>query len=1293
MTEEERKISILQEEDPNFPNEETLNINSGEYSWEEMSRRLRRRFRFMKMKRIPDTHITRAQKLLMELEIVDKYEMTEDEEKHIIDDEGEEEDECQHNDPYECYHVNIPSETQHCQNIHSDNENWTAPWDNLCHALLFLLYYDPKHVSSITAILLDDICLLLHTLNEEGFFQGKSIEELREQLPKTRTRIIGYRDDLPYFEGKTVATEVYVNADKSQNSKTTDFQTTEERKEEQKMNSLSDPYELYSDTTSFVNRSNNPVVTDPEVGKAFDVREYGKFVKKTINLTYFPISQFLTWFMLCPNWFGHLDFDFRHPGDPTFNDERCIKKFGHTKFVEEHNIQQHELLVYPLNNGTIIYQGGLIKELQNDMTTAFYVKKIEYKVRQKFEDYVAAHWNKINEFGENVLQNQDPQIHVAARDSFFWQTELTLQECYKFAGSSNPNEWCIIDKDIIIDDVTPTTIYHPVSHFTVYNIVQREIPVRSGNGSLYINLTKSQQKELAVKYQSDLVANNGLAIFLMWGADGVNIWRNGNGIFNSFFNVLNSRLHSGTSLWNHCFLPSGISARYASHLLCEEMQSLNKTKQLIWRCSDDLVNDKFVESSLEVHLAVVTSDSSDRLKFQLAPAAHTKNLFPGKTADWCSQTGPRWPSDCRSNNHSLYSHLRKIPSEFRRQVHSWIHRWKHDRPRKTKWKEGVSRGIYVTNSPFGIWRDLQNDPFRWNFISLCSIEYYHTVTIDLCSKLFSHLYKSFHFKQLPQVYDVLLKYIFEENGFIVHQNPINHYGFACVNKQQAMDKYFGKWLHLCQILPFICDWEYHMTDMLSLHLLVVELLLCNSETKRRTLRKKCIKLMDLLSVHFQRNDWFNWPKLRYLKELIDIDLYLFNSIQWIHSLQVEHSHQLPKKILLRRTNQHGLHELKGLYDRVAVYYGLLYSMNGGRYGPHFQKGLSNRLLSLKHPWHPDDSHPFIVNYKFPKIHCTFKQFMTQNDDDMKLTLDQTRDLWNPKVVLTNYQHLTPKKWKETVDHYDIDVSGCRLLLNDVRGELLPQYECKTVRLFDGYKSVTWTLEDSQQYHIKIILNQTVCIMRLRKIFIFNLVEDEDQTESDDDEDENYVALAYGTVYELSLPPAQTETPSYSRFIPTIDKNVELNPKWIIFDSATVVETVLLTHKHVMLTHQQLHADDPNNNHNNNNNQRSKPQNQWKRDWIKAMEKPNIKQNLLFSLKNNVPSSLPCGPVLSCQKHTLLQSVDCDCAVKNHKRWYCNKIKSTVFYVWGAEQGWLPAISTSIRRKHQTAIQSKPPVIL
>nr|MCS5622418.1 hypothetical protein [Candidatus Neomarinimicrobiota bacterium] len=265
------------------------------------------------------------------------------------------------------------------------------------------------------------------------------------------------------------------------------------------------------------------------------------------------------------------------------------------------------------------------------------------------------------------------------------------------------------------------------------------------------------------------------------------------------------------------------------------------------------------------------------------------------------------------------------------------------------------------------------------------------------------------------------------------------------------------------------------------------------------------------------------------------------------------------------------------------------------------------------------------------------------------------------------------KWSTNMPSNHLE--QCKQVLSSVQGfsiDTYPVYQYLRLSLFDSYKSISWTFEENKVYWIKIKMNPTSnldYVMKVKAIYGFSYSNDTDSDDTDSDDalfethsPNKCIPLAYGEIYPLLMPETQdiSNKESYMDMIPHIDKSSAINLCWFQIGDDSVVETVLLTHKHVL----------------------DEDCDTFKRDWIQSMAE--------YVTSGGLDPLAPCGPVLSCSTHAV---VKCRCSAgKKQMIWFCNSDQETIYYVWGADQGWLPGLLEQIQRKNETVFQAKPPVV-
>ena len=134
-------------------------------------------------------------------------------------------------------------------------------------------------------------------------------------------------------------------------------------------------------------------------------------------------------------------------------------------------------------------------------------------------------------------------------------------------------------------------------------------------------------------------------------------------------------------------------------------------------------------------------------------------------------------------------------------------------------------------------------------------------------------------------------------------------------------------------------------------------------------------------------DDVNIPKFRILKELVNIDLYLFNNMSLIEGISGERFHYLLKMIFKLHNNRQNEKQYKSIYKRFQIFIALCYAMAGGRWGPFLKHKLGSKCRKMKnlHDGHESEPSPLIEEFIFPDItqqnSRIFPSRVTQLDED------------------------------------------------------------------------------------------------------------------------------------------------------------------------------------------------------------------------------------------------------------------------------------------------------------------------
>ena len=956
----------------------------------------------------------------------------------------------------------------------------------------------------------------------------------------------------------------------------------------------------------------------------FNISNYGNHEEEPIEIPHIPLLSYVSWMSLIPKWFGNLDFNFE---TGPLNENTKITRFTQTEFIRKHLIYEYDDMIAELDNKTIIYKGSLIYD-EISPNVLYWVKDIVQCLKPELKQHCT------NSYASNVNNNVQRS----------WLLPLTFVHVDRIQKISNIG-WCITQKNcyLQIKQNSKVKIAKKVHHKDVKFCCQEST---QQNGSTVFTETQIH----APKFQDDLVKKKGMYLFVQWSTDGVPVKFAGRSVNNSYFNIANSNLGKiNINLWRQSVTPSTVPMRYLLQILC---QQLKKTRIGfgLWTCSDDLQG--FQKRQCKISLNAIVTDSADRVKFQLSPKSHSLNASNGKTFINAALNGPPWP-------HGL-DHLRKfniqIPYKYKKTLHCYLHSFAHK-----QWNafpnKGISKQFMVSNSPWEYWKDLQGNKFEWNFLQLGITEIYHTTSIGLNNKLFSELYRLFHFRNLRRTYTSLRNHIYDTNDTLKQKSIAD---FDKLTKQTEMNKVFCKWFYICATLPTICQWKEGIDDVVHLNRLLCRILLTDTEKERKNICNQAKLLLNKLFKQYKES--VNTPKFRFLKEILDFDLYLFGAVSLIEGIYTERGHQWMKKLIKFRSNN-SKKNLTDIMTKISYYFGLIYSLNGGHWGSGLQNKIGSSALNLKHPSFELRNHPFLEEFLFPEFNELFNEF---NDNDeykqskKKRIIIQTQNnaiqnWWDKFVVGRNdreLEQLINYGFEDNFNHHH---------------ELIAT-KCSSIIIDDGKKSnqvIFSKSKPSWNYWFKVIPkhNDYYNLPHAMNIkYILNI-------------EHNFKNryFAFGDIYPITTATQYDnyhKNKDYANFLDTFNRDEPLtNRKWIEVTDETVLESIVVVHKHIQQTQN-----------------------------FSINLQQHMTKNYSTQIHNNQSyRCIPCGPILKCNTHDKPYCISCKNENKKlRSSWWCNTQQSTLgqnnFVIWDAKNGWLPGLwqhlHPNLRNKY--FIQCKPP---
>ncbi len=1085
----------------------------------------------------------------------------------------------------------------------ADHQSAWCPWHNECHMCLHLSSVELRWTDQTLQRVID----ILHVLEHYDWFTDDEKRNIIRSL--TLNQIKEYmKSYLPQFEMKQTRIQIPIQS-KTQNV-TGDKST--------------DRVEFGIDVDISDFSEEKGLIYEEQQNHHFDATKYSNHHIQLRTIYTFPLQNFLAWNCLNFSQFPLYNFNFVNNSDIYDNDARILS-FNETEFVRKHLIYESGNYLFPLKNGTVIYLYSLL-QIESDPNMIYWVTQIQHELNPVLIQYCTQGSNQCRGSiadSPNTVVNDliDPYII------------LHVWEC----GQINDDEWIITKKQMQLDPIKVTDKIH------IANVEYSSIKYQCDPNGNPI-LLEAHEMLHGPLFQNDLVKYNGMQFFGTYSGDAISIYREFKGYYCAYFYIANQiGPKTEYKAWRYSIIPPEIPFRYIIHILCSELRQLSK-KFLCWTVDDELNGYQLRFGQLNLCSAIC--DSADRCPLQLTVQPSADNRYSGRTTVNALKNGPGVPEGYQDVNNLKHTFSWQTKSKLHRMVHKIV----KDQDLRTSTIFSTSLG--VSNSPFGVWHDLDGHEFKWNFVSLCPTEFYHSVCSGLHYSMFESVEHQFYFKNLPQIYDLLIQEINQTNETL--HVPSKYLKYSFIKKQGRMELIFIKFLFISSVLTVICHWDDATIWFVYLHILFTKMIQISTENERIATRDQIYLILKIL--WHELGSIVNKPKWRYLKEILDHDFRIWNKLHIFEGIYTERLHQLFKLLIQKHSNHLGGCPIEQIMNHLGKRQSLKYVFGGGVWGNNFRCKIghsilnprSNKLTSILSHWigprvyemYNESNYNDNINYsqyrqsKITKIHCKYYESCKE------YTLTQFL-----KKIEKHQQQLAFNNLKHVI-------------INEIgQNPFVKIKTCYKLCFWDEFRSNFVTgfhqngdvHEISNQWFcwIKICHNNTQYIMNLCKIYLCSWWT----------EDEQHIKyLGFGNIYQIQTKKFSNPNETQIKYInqsrdiknlcDSFDKSKPCpNKRWIQLSDATLIETVLVTHDHI-------------------------PQLVWLIDAEKSYKRNIFAYRRFYH--NPLKMDTPCGPIYVCKKYKHPWCTQC---YNSKKVWiyWCNKNKSTIYIIWDSDTGWIPSL--------------------
>lgn len=635
-------------------------------------------------------------------------------------------------------------------------------------------------------------------------------------------------------------------------------------------------------------------------------------------------ATIVIWMSLCPNWRSKFDYKFQR--DASWNNDRPVLRFNDTFYVQYQNILDwHDFIL--LKNGTMLYARLTVQDVTWDQPsdTLWYVTEVLYRMK-------------------NGLRNARRQSEFTmAHDLQWWQPDYVLR--YKrlrkqgdawYLGNVIHTRVLTLDEQLVVVD---------------YSVTRGRIMQRVSGGGR-VRYVPCQLRE-AEEQHPDLKANKPCKIAILgmdkyhhtqftgkhnWDTHGLYMW----------FGNYDERLHfDRLSTWILGQAPAILSTDTVIRTLYTVLTPLLRHGILAWD-GDRLAWTRFLVSHQ-------ISDMQDR-DHLLRKRGSSKASRTDGCLWYGFQDGAKWPAD----HDDLMEAGCVIPGPYLYQV--WDHLYHR--------KRNVWRNAGVVPPNVGLQLSLtMGSEDVYNGLPIAStlkstIEINHTTVLGFLNQGFKLEWINVHNVQgyepartLVVLKLFLSKYLHLVNGFWCSAMNSSFKIFTFNQMHHA----YAKLLQFMVALPAVLNHHGHFDLVWALLRLTGALQVINTETDRLRLKRIVKPVLEQVD-----NAWGNslsTPKMRGFKQFW-LTMKLYNNNSFVDGKKVEQAHQIGKDLQTKHNNFK--QEWKQMVsEKSFALLTMVFVLNGGHWGSHWQYFLGRFARDLRHPLHPDLPHPALVHFKIP----------------------------------------------------------------------------------------------------------------------------------------------------------------------------------------------------------------------------------------------------------------------------------------------------------------------------------------
>ena len=389
------------------------------------------------------------------------------------------------------------------------------------------------------------------------------------------------------------------------------------------------------------------------------------------------------------------------------------------------------------------------------------------------------------------------------------------------------------------------------------------------------------------------------------------------------------------------------------------------------------------------------------------------------------------------------------------------------------------------------------------------------------------------------------------------------------------------------------------------------------------------------------------PKMRGLKQML-ITLHLYNNNKFCDGIKVERAHQIGKNEQIHHNNYKLLMK-QGVSNKCFKRLSLIYMVNGGRWGSHWQYALSETARNLKDPDNAQAPHPAL------------KPWLISSENHLM-----------PKICAT--QFYSKKRLPRNYLQHIVDNECIRMMQVGFDNEQITMQSVKQSQHFKIQRIKNWKFQQSNHsfamnFDSVNLGQQARCIVKINDAYVMEF------TEAFQIEYEHYppLYLCRGEYWPIHKPvDSDTWVNNGYQSMHFVNKH-ESAVGWNFMTN--INEPVFLIHNCVQL---------------NSNLIQKLPQpfaNLNKYDWI---QNKCYWSNRLHQYKHTHKTSqqLPCGPKWVCTKHELNVCAQCDtrigvyCEPNWKLEWECNVDHEGTFWILDCQDGLVMTLMKSSHKHFQ-----------